>query len=191
MTALGHARHARRRARARPGARLVRPRAHRRPDDPVPHLPLPADSAPTTPTSGASASTPTTACSRSSARTTSAGSRCDRPRRLDRRAARCRRVRVQHRRHARAHDRRPLPLDAAPGPQHRAPTTGCRSRSSSTRAGTPRCDRFPRSRERPRATRRRATRWDGASVHELTGTYGDYLLSKVSKVFPALKSDVL
>jgi isopenicillin N synthase-like dioxygenase len=29
-------------------------------------------------------------------------------------------------------------------------------------------------------------RWDRASVHEFRGTYGDYLLSKVSKVFPEL-----
>ncbi len=34
-------------------------------------------------------------------------------------------------------------------------------------------------------------RWDGASVHDLTGTYGDYLLAKVTKVFPALGVDVL
>ena len=34
-------------------------------------------------------------------------------------------------------------------------------------------------------------RWDRANVHELTGTYGEYLLSKVSKVFPALTDDVL
>jgi isopenicillin N synthase-like dioxygenase len=34
-------------------------------------------------------------------------------------------------------------------------------------------------------------RWDRASVHELTGTYGEYLLAKVSKVFPALTTDVL
>jgi isopenicillin N synthase-like dioxygenase len=34
-------------------------------------------------------------------------------------------------------------------------------------------------------------RWDGASVHDLTGTYGDYLLAKVAKVFPALGVDVL
>ena len=29
-------------------------------------------------------------------------------------------------------------------------------------------------------------RWDGADVQRVTGTYGDYLLSKVSKVFPDL-----
>jgi isopenicillin N synthase-like dioxygenase len=34
-------------------------------------------------------------------------------------------------------------------------------------------------------------RWDGASVHEWTGTYGDYLLGKVGKVFPALLDEVL
>ncbi|MFT3770129.1 MAG: 2-oxoglutarate and iron-dependent oxygenase domain-containing protein [Minicystis sp.] len=34
-------------------------------------------------------------------------------------------------------------------------------------------------------------RWDGASVHALQGTYGDYLLSKVSKVFPELRAKVL
>ena len=32
----------------------------------------------------------------------------------------------------------------------------------------------------------RAQRWDGASVHEFEGTYGDYLLGKVAKVFPQL-----
>ncbi|OPZ30801.1 MAG: hypothetical protein BWY99_02915 [Synergistetes bacterium ADurb.BinA166] len=30
------------------------------------------------------------------------------------------------------------------------------------------------------------TRWDGASVHEWAGTYGDYLTAKVAKVFPDL-----
>jgi isopenicillin N synthase-like dioxygenase len=34
-------------------------------------------------------------------------------------------------------------------------------------------------------------RWDGARVEKLSGTYGNYLLSKVSKVFPSLRSDVL
>lgn len=33
-----------------------------------------------------------------------------------------------------------------------------------------------------------APRWDHASVHDFTGTYGDYVLAKVSKVFPALVS---
>lgn len=34
-------------------------------------------------------------------------------------------------------------------------------------------------------------RWDRASVHELKGTYGEYLLNKVSKVFPNLRRAVL
>ncbi len=34
------------------------------------------------------------------------------------------------------------------------------------------------------------SRWDHASVHEFRGTYGDYLLSKVSKVFPELRRQV-
>jgi isopenicillin N synthase-like dioxygenase len=34
-------------------------------------------------------------------------------------------------------------------------------------------------------------RWDGANVHALSGTYGEYLVTKVSKVFPALSSDAL
>jgi isopenicillin N synthase-like dioxygenase len=34
-------------------------------------------------------------------------------------------------------------------------------------------------------------RWDGQDLRVFTGTYGDYLLSKVSKVFPQLRRDVL
>jgi isopenicillin N synthase-like dioxygenase len=34
-------------------------------------------------------------------------------------------------------------------------------------------------------------RWDKESVHEFEGTYGDYILSKVSKVFPELRRDVI
>lgn len=33
-------------------------------------------------------------------------------------------------------------------------------------------------------------RWDGADVHAWTGTYGDYLTAKVTRVFPALMSRV-
>jgi isopenicillin N synthase-like dioxygenase len=36
-----------------------------------------------------------------------------------------------------------------------------------------------------------AERWDHASVHEFSGTYGEYLLNKVSKVFPELRNHVL
>ena len=34
-------------------------------------------------------------------------------------------------------------------------------------------------------------RWDGTSLRELRGTYGDYLLQKVSKVFPELSREEL
>ena len=37
----------------------------------------------------------------------------------------------------------------------------------------------------------REDRWDHASVHAFDGTYGDYLLGKVSKVFPELRTKVL
>jgi polar amino acid transport system ATP-binding protein len=36
-----------------------------------------------------------------------------------------------------------------------------------------------------------AERWDRASVHAFDGRYGDYLLAKVGKVFPQLRSEVL
>jgi isopenicillin N synthase-like dioxygenase len=37
----------------------------------------------------------------------------------------------------------------------------------------------------------KADRWDRSSVHEFQGTYGDYLLGKVSKVFPHLSRELL
>ena len=37
----------------------------------------------------------------------------------------------------------------------------------------------------------RDERWDLASVHDFSGTYGDYLLGKVSRVFPQLRREVL
>ncbi len=37
----------------------------------------------------------------------------------------------------------------------------------------------------------RVPRWDDADLQAFTGTYGDYLLSKVSKVFPELGGEVL
>jgi isopenicillin N synthase-like dioxygenase len=36
-----------------------------------------------------------------------------------------------------------------------------------------------------------APRWDGQDLRAFTGTYGDYLINKVSHVFPELRSDVL
>jgi isopenicillin N synthase-like dioxygenase len=41
------------------------------------------------------------------------------------------------------------------------------------------------------ATDDKAERWDQTSVHEFKGTYGDYILGKVSKVFPDLRRKVL
>jgi isopenicillin N synthase-like dioxygenase len=38
---------------------------------------------------------------------------------------------------------------------------------------------------------RRERRWDNADLATISGTYGDYLLNKVSKVFPQLKAKVL
>jgi polar amino acid transport system ATP-binding protein len=35
------------------------------------------------------------------------------------------------------------------------------------------------------------SRWDGASPHLWQGTYGDYLLAKVARVFPELGREVL
>lgn len=35
-----------------------------------------------------------------------------------------------------------------------------------------------------------AERWDGADVHAFAGTYGDYLMAKVAKVFPELAGEV-
>ncbi len=37
----------------------------------------------------------------------------------------------------------------------------------------------------------KADRWDQTSVHEFSGTYGDYILGKVSKVFPELRRKVM
>lgn len=37
----------------------------------------------------------------------------------------------------------------------------------------------------------KSERWDRASVHEFSGTYGDYILNKVSKVFPELSREAL
>jgi hypothetical protein len=34
-------------------------------------------------------------------------------------------------------------------------------------------------------------RWDGADLRAFTGTYGEYLLGKVGRVFPELGADVL
>ncbi len=43
----------------------------------------------------------------------------------------------------------------------------------------------------PAVGRNLRARWDGTDLATVSGTYGDYLLSKVSKVFPQLKARVL
>ena len=49
---------------------------------------------------------------------------------------------------------------------------------------------LPFARVRPAAVDA-AERWDRASVHTLSGTYGEYLMSKVARVFPDLGREVL
>jgi isopenicillin N synthase-like dioxygenase len=44
---------------------------------------------------------------------------------------------------------------------------------------------------RARTTADGRARWDGADPRAFTGTYGEYLLGKVSKVFPELRDEVL
>jgi isopenicillin N synthase-like dioxygenase len=44
---------------------------------------------------------------------------------------------------------------------------------------------------RARTTDDGQSRWDGADPRAFTGTYGEYLLGKVGKVFPQLRADVL
>ena len=44
---------------------------------------------------------------------------------------------------------------------------------------------------RAKAQDDRETRWDSESVHDFRGTYGEYLLGKVGKVFPDLKRNVI
>lgn len=50
-------------------------------------------------------------------------------------------------------------------------------------------DRLPIVQRPPDADSDAASRWDAASVHGFSGTYGDYLLQKVAKVFPDLARD--
>jgi polar amino acid transport system ATP-binding protein len=36
----------------------------------------------------------------------------------------------------------------------------------------------------------RESRWDGQSVHAFEGSYGEYLVAKVARVFPQLSGDL-
>ena len=171
------------RRRARPAGRLVRAAPHGRSDPAVPHLPLPRPPRQRDPDEygvgehtdyglltllaqddigGLEVRTPTVD---GSASPPIPGAR------------------VQHRRHARPDHRGPLPLDAAPRAEHERDGP----------AVVPVLLRSLVGRDRGPAPPRRFTpaddsqrRWDGASVHAWTGTYGDYLTAKVAKVFPDL-----
>lgn len=50
---------------------------------------------------------------------------------------------------------------------------------------------LPLKAARPGGQGSNATRWDGADLQAFEGTYGDYLIAKVSKVFPELGGDLL
>ncbi len=111
-----------------------------------------------------------------------------RPGGLGRRPADPGHVRVQPGRHARADDRRSLPVDPAPGAQRELTPIACRSRSSSTRRWDAEVLPVPLADE---AAGQARARWDGEDVFAFDGTYGDYLLGKVGKVFPELGAEVL
>ena len=171
----GPRRHAGRGDGARPAAGVVRGRADPRTDRAVPHLPLP-----TLPDANSWGWASTLdGLLTILARTAPAGSRSA-PWRLDRRPRPARCAGVQHRRHARPHDRRPLPVHSPPRPQHQRsgpPVVPLLLRSGWDALGGAPCRR---------GTGRRASRTVGRlGVHRWEGTYGDYLLGKVSKVFPS------
>ncbi len=109
---------------------------------------------------------------------------------LDRCAADSGILSLQHRRHARTSDARDLSLDSASRDQHVAARSAVvsvllRSEFRCADAAGRRPCRTTLSRTIPRE------RWDHASVHDFSGTYGEYLLNKVSKVFPELRNEVL
>ena len=80
-----------------------------------------------------------------------------------------------------------LSFDASPRPQ-----SGRASRLSFPFFFDPNFHAEAKPIELSRQTRdNKDERWDRASVHDFRGTYGEYLLSKVAKVFPQLKREVL
>jgi isopenicillin N synthase-like dioxygenase len=77
---------------------------------------------------------------------------------------------------------------------HRVQNVTRRDRLSFPFFFDPNFDAEVRAIELPDATRiagDRHERWDGVSVHEMSGTYGEYVLNKVSKVFPQLRRGAL
>ncbi len=75
---------------------------------------------------------------------------------------------------------------------HRARNTSGRDRLSFPFFFDPAFDAeiVPLPQARGHAADDRDTRWDKASLHDWSGTYGEYLLSKVSKVFPELSQGI-
>jgi hypothetical protein len=97
---------------------------------------------------------------------------------------------VQHRRYVGPHDRRTLPLAAAPrGHQLERP------RSIVDPAVLRFFDPAFAWRVSPvpgasAGTDDSGRRWDGANLQAFEGTYGDYVTAKVGKVFPELRQRV-
>ena len=113
------------------------------------------------------------------------GARADR---LDRRAADPGHVRVQPRRHARADDRRPLPLDAAPRAQpqrRRSPLVPVLLRPGMGRAGAPGPARRRGADPRP------GLGGTARTCSPSTAPTASTCWSKVGRVFPDLKASVL
>ena len=130
---------------------LVRRAPHRRPARPVPHLPLPARGRTRRAELGRGRAHRLRAAHDPAPGPTRRPPGA-RPLRLDRCPAPPRDVRVQPRRHARAHDRRALPLDPAPGAQHRRrrpPVVPVLLRPGVGRRGRARAARRRRRRARP------------------------------------------
>ena len=77
---------------------------------------------------------------------------------------------------------------------HRVLNTSGKSRLSFPLFFDPGFDTYPKRIEgikNASLTDDQQERWDKASVHTFEGTYGDYILGKVAKVFPVLGKDVI